>query len=85
MGQTKTKRKPWVMPEWMEPYRDLFQNTGGNPIEELMNDTETNGSNNVIRSALIISVDSQVTLLHRLRNKGFLSNAATQTDSGEGK
>lgn len=71
-SEREPKRKPWLMPDWMEPYRDLFENTGGNPIEELMNDTTTNGFNNVIRSALIISVSSQVTLLWRARAKGLL-------------
>jgi len=66
------KRKHWKMPKWMEPYRDLIENTGGNPIEELMNDHDTHGGNNIIRSALIISVDSQIILLQRLAHRGML-------------
>ncbi len=64
--------KPWVMPAWMEPYRDLIGNTGGNPIEELLNDTKTNGFNNAIRAALIVSVESQVRLLTVLHERGLL-------------
>jgi hypothetical protein len=69
----------WKMPKWMEPYRDLFQNTGGNSIEDLMNDHDTNGFNNVIRSALIVSVDSQITLLHRMARRGMLMGVDTET------
>ena len=72
----------WTMPEWMEPYRELFQNTGGNPIEELMNDHHTNGFNNSIRSALIISVDAQVTLLHRMRHHGMLKEVGVSDQKG---
>lgn len=60
----------WTMPEWMEPYRDLFANTGGDTIENLMNDYQC--QNNFVRSALVVSVDSQVTLLSRLRVQGML-------------
>lgn len=62
----------WAMPAWMEPYREFIRNTGGNPIEELMNDKHTNGFNNAIRSALIISVESQIMLLMSLHGRGLL-------------
>ncbi len=65
-------QEPWVMPEWMEPYRALIVNTGGNPIEELMNDHRTTQFNNVIRAGLIVAVHSQVFLLERLRAGGHL-------------
>lgn len=68
--EAKTKR--WKMPEWMEPYRECFQNTGGNSVEELMNNHDANGFNNVILAGLIVSVDSQVTLLARLHSAGAL-------------
>ena len=66
------KDAEWKMPKWMKPYRDIICNTGGNSIEELMNDHKTNAFNNVIRAALIVSVNSQVTLLHRLHENGLL-------------
>lgn len=75
MEVERMKEKKWTMPKWMEPYREMINNTGGNPIEELMNDHHTNGFNNVIRTALIISVDSQVALLTKLHNEGLLSGA----------
>lgn len=62
----------WTMPEWMEPYRELFANTGGNQIEELMNDRTTNHRNNLIRSALIVAVSSQVALLMKLHSQGLV-------------
>lgn len=63
-------KKTWVMPDWMEPCRPMFSNTGGNPIEELMNDTTTNIFNNAVRAALIVAVDAQVGLLTRLHEAG---------------
>jgi len=65
-------RENWTMPAWMEPFRDLIGNTGGDPIEELMNDKTTNAFNNVIRMGIIISVESQIYLLRRLRERGVL-------------
>lgn len=70
-----TDRPKFTMPTWMEQYRECFQNTGGNTIEDLMNDTGTNAFSNAVRSALIISVDSQVTLLLRLHEAGALREA----------
>jgi len=75
MSKTKEAKRPvWRMPDWMEPYRDLFQNTGGNPIEELMNDTGSNLFNNAVRVALIAAVDGQVCLLSRLHTRGLLTS-----------
>lgn len=70
-----TEKKTWTMPDWMEPYRDLIGNTGGNEIERLMNLTGKDTAGNVILGALCIAVDSQVGLLHALKNKGLLKEA----------
>jgi hypothetical protein len=64
--------EPWTMPEWMEPYRDLFYSTGGNSIEDLMNDHDTNTFNNQIRWVIIVGVRCQVALLERLHADGRL-------------
>ena len=64
--------QPWVMPEWMEPYRDLINNTGGNPVEELMNDHSTNVFVNAPRAMLCVAVASQVMLLTHLHEGGAL-------------
>ena len=71
-NMTNDKKKKWVMPEWMENYREYICNTGGNPIEELMNDSGTNMFNNHVRMGLIIAVKSQVTLLERLHNESVI-------------
>jgi hypothetical protein len=67
-------KNKWVMPKWMESYRNMICNTGGNPIEELMNDNTTTMNNNIVRVALIISVDSQISLLTKLHDKGLLND-----------
>lgn len=78
-----TERTEWTMPEWMEPCRDMFRNTGGNSVESLLNDTETNGFNNAVRSALIVSVESQVGLLYTLRKRGLLVEPLTGRHSSD--
>lgn len=63
----------WTMPAWMEPYRELIQNTGGNSVEDLVNDTDSNMHNNCIRAALCIAVKSQVTLLRIMHDRAMLA------------
>ncbi len=46
--------------------------TPGNDPEELLNDTETTASANVVRYVLIVAVRSQVDLLQLLYRKGLL-------------
>lgn len=65
-----TKRELWVMPEWMEKYRKDIGNTGGNPIEELMNDNHTTAFENATRAIIIVAVKSQVSLLETLHKEG---------------
>lgn len=72
MKKAANENEVWVMPTWMEPYRDLFQNTGGNPIEELMNDHDVNMFSNSVRYLLMASVSAQVDLLFRMARKGLL-------------
>jgi hypothetical protein len=66
------KQSQWVMPAWMEPYRERIKNTGGNSIEELMNDDKSTMLNNHIRAALCIAIKSQVALLEHLHRDGDL-------------
>lgn len=68
------KEKKWTMPKWMEPFREHINNTGGNPIEELVNDDGTN-SNVVVnapRALICVAVKCQVSLLETLHEKGML-------------
>ena len=65
-------RDKWTMPEWMESYRQFIGETGGNKVEELMNDHHTTAQTNIIRAGLIVCVNAQIALLHRLHRAGLL-------------
>lgn len=67
------EKKKWVMPEWMEKYRELFNNTGGNEIEELENDHTTTVFENAPRAMICVAIHCQVALLTALKKNGFLS------------
>ncbi len=67
-------RSVWVMPAWMEPYRDLIINTGGNSVDELMND-DSSPLINLPRSTLAACVKSQVGLLGILHDRDLLAGA----------
>jgi hypothetical protein len=62
----------WVMPQWMEPYRQHFHNTGGNTIEEVMNRKDITVFNNAPMALICTAVESQVALLHTLHKAGLL-------------
>lgn len=69
------EKKKWVMPEWMEQYRPLFVNTGGNTVEELMNRLNEEGlafSNSVVFT-LACGIYGQIGLLQNLYEKNLLS------------
>jgi hypothetical protein len=70
------KREDWVMPEWMEPYRDQIAGDGGNGVEDLMNRLRHNGENlafsNIIVYVMACEVEAQVGILTRLHNAGLL-------------
>jgi len=72
----------------MEPYRSFIGDTGGNSIEDLMNDHHTNAFANYIRAMLIIAVNDQVRLLERLHENGILASKIDHLkaiiDSAEG-
>ncbi|KFB96136.1 hypothetical protein GTGU_04676, partial [Trabulsiella guamensis ATCC 49490] len=57
----------YVVPDWMRQYLPLFNNTGGNDIEELLHDDSTTPFANIVRYMLIVSVRSQFDLLVRVR------------------
>lgn len=46
----------YQVPVWMRPLLPLLCNTGGNDPEELLNDTETTASANIVRYVLIVCV-----------------------------
>lgn len=61
----------WVMPNWMEPYRAFICNTGGNPVEEMVNGN-ANTFSNLPLSTLQACVKSQVVLLSSLHAAGLI-------------
>jgi len=63
--------KKWKMPTWMEPYRNLIVNTGGNSVEDMMNGN-ADPRVNLPLSTLQACVKSQVLLLAKLREAGAL-------------
>jgi len=73
-------RKMWVMPKWMEPMREMILDTGGNPVEELVNDRTTQVQTNVVRALLCVSVKDQVHLLYSLARNGMLKNTPTDAE-----
>lgn len=64
----------WTMPEWMKRYASLIVNTGGNNIEDLVNDDGTNSNvfNNAPRALICAAVKSQVALLELLHEEELL-------------
>lgn len=75
-GRTLTPRN-WKMPEWMQQFAKLINNTGGNRIEELYNDDGTNSNvfNNAPLALICVAVKSQVDLLLSLHKLGLLNLA----------
>lgn len=59
------------MPAWMEPYRALIVNTGGNKIEDMMNGN-ADPRVNLPLSTLQACVKSQVIFLEQLRTYNLL-------------
>ena len=62
------------IPKWMRPFIQYITNTGGNDVEELINDNGTNSNvfNNAPRALICASVKSQFALLRILHEKGLL-------------
>ena len=67
-----SNKNEWSMPPWMEKYRDCFNNTGGNSIEDLMN-REVNPQVNLPVWVLKVAVESQVNFLLKLHKDGLLA------------
>jgi len=66
------KKPKWEMPFWMAKYRHLINNTGGNSIEDLMNDNTTTVFSNAPRAIICCCVNSQITLLTKLKNNEII-------------
>ena len=70
---SKTPKEMYTVPEWMRQFLPLFQNTGGNNVEELLHDEDTNMFANSIRYMLIVSARSQFALLMDMYSKGIIT------------
>lgn len=68
----KKEPKPWTMPKWMIPLAPLINNTGGNEIEDLVNDHTTTVEVNAPRAIICVAVKSQILLLQSLMKHGLL-------------
>lgn len=66
--------KLWVMPRWMERYREYICNTGGNSIEDMMNGNADPFANLPL-STLQACVKSQVLMLNAMHKDGVLPDA----------
>lgn len=77
------KDKKWIMPKWMKSYANMILNTGGNSIEDLVNDDGTNSNifNNAPRALICASVKSQVGLLEQLYEKGYLKISSSKKEN----
>lgn len=68
------KDKPWEMPQWMKPFARFINNTGGNDIEDLFNDSDTTVQINAPRAIICVAVKSQVYLLQTLQENNLLKD-----------
>jgi|GEM_PF-6844294 len=71
---SKPPKEMYAVPDWMRPHLALFQNTGGNDVEELLHDEDTSMFANSIRYMLIVSARSQFALLVDMHSKGLIAD-----------
>lgn len=62
----------YVIPDWMRPYLQYFNNPGGYDIEELMRDVQTDPATNIVKWTLIVHARIQFNLLMELHKNGRL-------------
>lgn len=70
---SKSPKEVYAVPEWMRQFLPLFHNTGGNDVEELLDDEDTNMFANCVRYMLIVSARSQFALLMDMYSKGIIT------------
>lgn len=65
----------WVMPDWLREYNEVFNNTGGNEVEDLVNRYISESNlvfTNLPMYTLAAMAFSQVNLMYALRDRGLL-------------
>lgn len=80
---SKSPKEMYAVPEWMRQFLPLFQNTGGNDVEELLHDENTNMFANSIRYMLIVSARSQFALLMDMYSKGIITGRTGEDESSD--
>lgn len=71
MPKPKKMPETWVMPVWMEQYRNRLADYGLG-VEDLMNDHSSTTFNNAYRALVCVGVKEQVALLTRLHDAGVI-------------
>lgn len=80
---SKSPKESYAVPEWMRQFLQLFQNTGGNDVEELLHDEDTNMFANSVRYMLIVSARSQFALLMDMYSKGIITGRTGEDESSD--
>lgn len=80
---SKSPKESYAVPEWMRQFLPLFQNTGGNDVEELLHDEDTNMFANSVRYMLIVSARSQFALLMDMYSKGIITGRTGEDESSD--
>ncbi|CZZ88946.1 hypothetical protein [Enterobacter hormaechei] len=76
---SRSPKEMYVVPEWMRSLLPLFHNTGGNDVEELLHDEDTNMFANCVRYMLIVSARSQFAMLMDMYSKGIITGRTGAT------
>lgn len=71
---SKSLKENYKIPEWMYQYLSLFQNTGGNDVQDLLHDEDTSMFANSIRYMMIVSVRAQYEILIKLHSRGEIGD-----------
>ncbi|WP_193144196.1 hypothetical protein [Enterobacter hormaechei] len=80
---SKSPKESYAVPEWMRQFLPFFQNTGGNDVEELLHDEDTNMFANSIRYMFIVSARSQFALLMDMYSKGIITGRTGEDESSD--
>ena len=84
MSKQLGEHEEWVMPDWMEQYRDLVEfGCGGQTAEQLMNNHSATFFNNAILCELIGKCESNVVMLTKLKNEGILLPRKTKGETSK--
>jgi hypothetical protein len=71
----------FVIPDWMRPYEQYFNNTGGNTVEELLGGESVSIQRNAPLALIQMAAEAQAGLLIALHRKGLL--VAPSPEKGE--